>query len=161
MPPPSRGGSCAIEGANSLSLQPKLLQQLRQVFAQLEPVAGGVCEEESALSTELGEPLVLDLEQPRPLPALEFSLLDVINGAPVERRQQAPPGLKVETHFDLVMAWSLTKQRTLSSLQFVVNEIRSSRSPATKFDHHGGSDTITTANVWIMAGSFPIAWQCF
>jgi len=54
---------------------------------------GGIGIEQQGIEPgfERGEPPVLDLEQPRSLPALEFSLLDVVNGSPVERRQQAPP----------------------------------------------------------------------
>ena len=72
---------------------------------------GGIGIEQQGIHSgfELGEPFVLFLQQLqalvqfelsllelalellRPLLAFEFSLLDVVDGSPVERRQQAPP----------------------------------------------------------------------
>jgi len=51
-PPPRRGSTFPMERAISVSLRPEFLHQDGKGFAQLEPVAGGVCEEESALSNK-------------------------------------------------------------------------------------------------------------
>ena len=54
---------------------------------------GGIGIEQQGIEPgfELGEPLVLDLEPLRTPPALALAHLDVLNGTPVQRRQQAPP----------------------------------------------------------------------
>jgi len=117
----------ASRPASSACWRSELLQQHRQRFTQLEPVAGGVCEEESALSNKAA---ILDssaasrslsffssfkpfsnsricfslsrirfsLSSASILSCYGFaglrlrSLLDVVDGTPVEHRQQAPPG---------------------------------------------------------------------
>ena len=66
-------------------------QQHRQDFTQLEPVAGGVGEVESALSSKAS------------------THLDGVNGMPVERRQ----GGKVETHSDLVSGRELSEEEEM------------------------------------------------
>jgi hypothetical protein len=91
---------------------PEFFQQYCQGFTQLEPVAGGVCEEESALSNKAS---ILDsssasrlfsafssfkrfsLSSDSILSCYGFaglrlrSLLDVVDGPPIQHRQKAPP----------------------------------------------------------------------
>jgi hypothetical protein len=45
-------GRSLLEVSIAIGGRPEFFQQHRQGFAQLEPVAGGVCEEESALSNK-------------------------------------------------------------------------------------------------------------
>ena len=102
--------TCSPAQALSVRRRPEFFQQNRQGFTQLEPVAGGVCEEESALSSKAS---ILDSSAA----SRSFSFLSCFvrfllssslcsmsyTGRQLNIANKRRQGGKVETHSDLLM----------------------------------------------------------
>ena len=114
---PSRPACRALQDSIAIGGRPEVLQQHRQRFTQLEPVAGGVCEEESALSNKAS---ILELSSARRLfssfsCAISFSICFVRfalssslfsmskTGRQFNIAKQRRQSGKVETHSDLLI----------------------------------------------------------